>query len=354
MEGNDKKTQRLDYFQVVRLAWSEFDDRHEIKAIYDVSAHVSTNQVYKVSFYNRQPVFAKLSDYGKFEHFREDHVIINNLANNLESPYETFLAQSLVKKNELFIYRYHEKGHCAWVVFYNPIRIKYKLPRRLDEKLIKKLGRELARFHIACTNVSNQLPKSSKSLATDIHQLIRQVDKCGFCEDPLHEETIKRHCEFFLNNADKVNYATGFETIPVFVDWNIGNFSVTADGKFYSRWDYDWFREASRVMDFYFFSRVVSDVGDRTVFSYLIDTLMEDRFIMFLKEYHRIFPLTEPEVRFIREAYRFFILNYVIKDGKHFFRQSYSHKLQKEAHEIYFPAIDTHYREEKLLKALKL
>ena len=179
-------------------------------------------------------------------------------------------------------------------------------------------------------------------------------DRCGFCENKQHEDTIRRHCEQFLVNSDKVNYTTQFETIPVFVDWNIGNFSVTAEGKFYSRWDYDWFRESSRVMDFYFFSRVVSDVGDRTVFSYLIDTLMEDRFIMFLKEYHRIFPLTEPEVRFIREAYRFFILNYVIKDGQHFFRQNYSQKLQKEAHDIYFPAIDTNYQEEKLLRALKL
>ncbi len=346
--------QTLDYIQIIRMAWAEFDDRHEIKSIFDVSAHVSTNQVYKISFYNRQPVFAKLSDYGQFEHFREDHVIINNLANNLESPYETFLAQSLVKKNELFIYRYHEKGHCAWVVFYNPIRFKKKLPRRLDGNQIKKLGRELARFHIACTNVSNQLPKSSKNLVTDIHLLIKQINRHEFCDDPKREDTIKRHCEIFLNNADKVNYVTGFETIPVFVDWNIGNFSVTADGKFYSRWDYDWFRESSRVMDFYFFSRVVSSIGDRTVFSYLIDTLMEERFIMFLKEYHRIFPLTESEVRFIGEAYRFFILNYVIKDGQHFFREVYSSKLQKEAHEIYFPAIETNYNVDKLLKALKI
>ncbi len=344
----------LDYYQIIRMAWMEFDDRHEIKAIFDVSAHVSTNQVYKISFYNRQPVFAKLSDYGKFDHFKEDHIIINNLANNLEAPYETFLAQSLVKKNELFIYRYHEKGRCAWVVFYNPIRIKYKLPRRLDEKLIKKMGRELARFHMACTNVSNQLPSSSKSVVTDIHQLMKGIKQGDFAENQEKEDTIRRQCDLFLTNSDKVNYATEFETIPVFVDWNIGNFSVTADGRFYSRWDYDWFRESSRVMDFYFFSRVVSDVGDRTVFSYLIDTLMEDRFIMFLKEYHRIFPLSEPEVRFIQEAYRFFILNYVIKDGQYFFRTNYSHKLQQEAHDLYFPAIESRFQVEKLLKALKL
>lgn len=346
--------QESNYIQIVKHAWQEFDDRHEIKGVYDVSAYVSTNHVYKISFYEREPVFAKISDYGRFDDFREDHIIINNLANNLEAPYQMFLAQSLVKKNELFIYRYHQEFSSAWVIFYNPIQIRYKLPRRLDDKLIRKLGRELARFHKACTNVCNQLPNPSKTVITDIHNLIKSVDKNEIKMCNNHKDMVKKHCEIFLHHADKVNYASEFEVIPVFIDWNIGNFSINGDGKFYSRWDYDWFRMSSRVMDFYFFSRVVSDVGDRTVFSYSVDTLMEDRFLMFLKEYHRIFPLTEPEVRLIIEAYRFFILNYVIKDGPYFFREIYSSKLIKEAYDTYFPAMDANYRVEKILKALKL
>ncbi|MBK6281645.1 MAG: hypothetical protein IPF54_02320 [Draconibacterium sp.] len=346
--------QHFDFIQIIKRAWHEFDSRHEIRGVYDVSAYVSTNQVYKISFYKREPVFAKLSDYGRFEDFREDHIIINNLANNLEAPYQMFLAQSLVKKNELFIYLFHQENSSAWVVFYNPIQFKTKLPARLDEKLIRKLGRELARFHKACTNVSNQLPNASKTVITDIHNLVKSVnkDEIKMCDN--HKSMVLKHADLFLNNAYKANYTEDFETIPVFIDWNIGNFSVTPEGRFYSRWDYDWFRMSSRVMDFYFFSRVVSDVGDRTVFSYLVDTLMEDRFIMFLKEYHRIFPLTEPEVHFIIEAYRFFILNYVIKDGPYFFRQTYSNKLIKEAYDTYFPAIDANYNVEKILKALKI
>jgi hypothetical protein len=347
--------QRLDYQQIIKLAWKEFDnDRHEIKGVYDVSAQVSTNQVYKISFYQREPVFAKLSEYGNFEDFREDHIILNNLANNLEHPYQTFLAQSLVKRNDLYIYRYHERLRSAWVVFYNPIRIKNKLPRRLETKHIKKLGRELARFHKACTNVSNQLPHSSKSVITDIQKLKRSLRNGEIKAPKKHQNLILSHANSFLGNADKVNYTTEIESIPVLVDWNIGNFSVSGDGKFYSRWDYDWFRMSSRVMDFYFFSRVVSDAGDRTVFSYLVDTLMEERFMLFLKEYHKIFPLTEPEVHLIKEAYRFFILNYVVKDGPYFFRKEYSSKLIKEAYDTYFPALDANYRVEKILKALNL
>lgn len=346
--------QELNFIQIIKHAWKEFDDRHEIRGVYDVSAYVSTNQVYKISFYDREPVFAKLSDYGRFDDFREDHIIINNLANNLEAPYQMFLAQSLVKKNELFIYLFHQENSSAWVVFYNPIQIKYKLPRRLSEKTIRKLGRELARFHKACTNVSNQLPKASKTVVIDMQNLVKSVNKgeIKLCEN--HKSMVLKHADIFLNNAYKANYTEDFETIPVFIDWNIGNFSITGDGKFYSRWDYDWFRMSSRVMDFYFFSRVVSDVGDRTVFSYFVDTLMEDRFLMFLKEYHRIFPLSETEVRFIKEAYRFFILNYVIKDGPYFFRQSYSNKLIKEAYDVHFPSIETNYRVEKILRHLKI
>ncbi|RKD92759.1 hypothetical protein [Mangrovibacterium diazotrophicum] len=349
-----RKMEKLDNYHIIRQAWREFDDRHEIKGIFDVSAHVSTNSVYKVSFYNRQPVFAKLSDYGKFEHFKEDHVIINNLANNLEIPYETFLAQSLEKRNDLYIYRYYSQDHCAWVVFYNPIKVKNKLPRRLEDRHVKKMGRELARFHKACYNISAQLPIASKSVVTDIHQLTKTIREQKFCATQAQKDLILKQCDVFLNNADHYNYMTEIEIIPVFVDWNIGNFSVTPEGKFYSRWDYDWFRMSSRVMDFYFFSRVCSDIGDRTVFSYVVDTLMEERFITFLKEYHKIYPLTEPEVRLIEECYRFFILNYVIKDGPYFFQESYSRKLQKEAYEVYLPRIESNFQAEKLLRALKL
>ncbi len=345
---------RINHVNVISRAWEEFDDRFEIKAIIDVSAHVSTNQVYKVSFYEREPVFAKISDYGQFDHFREDHIIINNLANNLEEPYSNFLARALTKRNELFVYRYFSDDTSAWTVFYNPIRIKNSLPRRLDLHHIRKMGRELARFHKACSNVSAQLPIASKNVITDIHRLTKMMDNPTFFANPDEQDIIRRHCERFLIEADRYNYSKDIETIPVFVDWNIGNFSVNGKGDMYSRWDYDWFRESTRVMDFYFFSRVTSDIGDRTVFSYVIDTLMEERFLEFLKAYHKIYPLTENEIRLMKETYRFFILNYVIKDGNYFFLPSYARKLKKEAYELYLPAIDHSFNVEKILKALKV
>ena len=110
---------------------------------------------------------------------------------------------------------------------------------------------------------------------------------------------------------------------------------------------------SSRVMDFYFFSRVCSTIGDREDFSYVIDPVNEDRFILFLREYHSVYPLSKNEILFIKEAYRFFIINYVIKDGRYFFHEIYASKLQREAYEIYFPRIDD-FDGDKLLSALNL
>jgi hypothetical protein len=347
--------QTFNFQTIIEKAWRDYDDTKQIQSIIDVSAEVSTNHVFKINFLDRSPVFVKLSYYGNFEHFKEDHVIINNLANNLESPYENFLARSLVKKNEVFTYRYKQGFVDTWAVIYNPVKIRRRLPRKLDEKHIIKLGSELAMFHKACSNIRNVLSPSSKTLTTDIEYLLNDLQS-GSLQNNKKEQNalIRGQCTEFLRNSEELKYETSFVKIPVFVDWNISNFSITGDGKFYSRWDYDWFRMASRVVDFYFFSRVVSERGDRTVFSYSVDTLMEDRFMLFLKEYHKVFPLTESEVRFIKEAYRFFILNYVIKDGDYFFHEIYASKLQKEAYELYFPSLDEKFDDDKILRELKI
>ncbi|MFT3737839.1 MAG: hypothetical protein QM786_03700 [Breznakibacter sp.] len=345
--------QPIDHDKIIRTAWSEYDDSMHIAGIEDVSAKVSTNHVFRVSFAERKPVFAKLSYYGFYDHFREDHIIINNLTNNLENPYENFLARSLVKNNDVFIYRYKENCVDAWVIFYNPIHIRQKMPRRLDEKMIAKMGEQLALFHKACMNVRRTLPLSSKTLPLDIGVLRRLLETGKRKELQDHKDFVLDQCDKFMTNIETLNFKS-FSRIPVFVDWNIGNYSVSSNYGFYSRWDYDWFRVSSRMLDFYFFSRVSSDIGDRTVFSYWADTLMEDRFIIFLKAYHHVFPLTRNEVLFLKEAYRFFILNYVLKDGRYFFHDVYAQKLQHEAFEIYLPTLDQKFDGNRLLDALEL
>lgn len=341
----------LDFLSIVKDAWAGYDSTFEPVAVTDISAQVSTNHVYKLQFENKGFLVAKLSWFGKYEHFEEDHNIINALSSALSGPFENFLAQSLLKDGKVYTYRRQTSEMDIWTVFYHPIKVDTMMPRRLAENHIVKLGEQIALFHRACTDVAEQLPASSKTLQSDVLDLIDLLqDRVTNGKDMT---LVHRQCDAFLDNVEKLGYST-FQQIPVFVDWNIGNFSITPAGDFFSRWDYDWFRVCSRVVDFYFMSRVVSDVGDRTVFSYLADPMMEPRFILFLRAYHQVFPLDEREIRFIKEAYRFFILNYVVKYGWQFFRASYAHQLQHEAFNLYLPQIDQVFDVDALLRALNV
>ncbi len=345
---------QIDYQEIIRKAWEGYDSSRMIANIEDISVLVSTNRVCRLTLDDDSTIIAKLSSFGKFEHFREDHRIIHALANNLLYPFENLLTKSLLKNNRVYVYRMKKRNQEFWVVFYNPTRVLQRLPRRLEEAQIRSLGRQMGKFHKACSRVRNVLPKSSKTLRMDITTLQDRLEAGNIkLSGAKKEELVKQHCQLFLRNRTKYNGGT-FELIPVFIDWNIGNFSVINKIELFSRWDYDWFRMSSRTLDFYFFSRVVSDVGDRTVFSYVVDTLMEDRFLLFLSEYHKVFPLLANEVRFIGEAYRFFILNYVIKDGNYFFEEPYAKKLRNEATEIYLPSIEKQFDAEKIIRHLKI
>jgi hypothetical protein len=344
----------MDYYNIIKKAWEGYDASKTISTIEDISAQVSTNHVFKITFDDDDIIIAKLSNFGKYEYFKEDHRIIHSLSNNLLYPFENLLAKSLLKNNRVYIYKYKQGGKDAWVVFYNPTRILERLPRRLSDDHIKKFGQQIGKFHKACARLRHVLPKSSKTLRTDINALLQQIeqDEKSF-GTRMQADFLKYHCDQFLKNRSKYNVNT-FEIIPVFIDWNIGNFSVTDKLELYSRWDYDWFRMSYRVLDFYFFSRVVSDVGDRTVFSYGINTMNEPRFILFLQEYHKVNPIKADELRFLKEVYRFFILNYVIKDGKYFFNQQYAAKLQAEAFDIYLPSVERDFNADILIDALKI
>ena len=342
----------FNFTEIIKEAWKNYNPKKKIKLICDISAKVSTNHVFQIKLENGDSVIAKLSYFGNFEHFKEDHTIINALATNLLAPYEKLIARSLTKKHEVYTYRYADDLMDAWVVFYNPVPVKKKAPKILNKTQIAKLGSEIAHFHKACNELTDTLPSSSKTLQTDILHLLEILDSnMGLFAYHIDKDETKRQCDIFLHNIEKIDYKN-FDIIPVFVDWNIGNFSVNKHFNLYSRWDYDWFRMAPRVMDFYFLSRVCSAVGDRANFSYYINPLMEDRFIIFLKAYHKVFPINEHKVRFMQEAYRFFILNYVIKYGHYFFHEFYASKLQREAYETYFPSIETDFDPDRILKNL--
>ncbi len=107
----------IDFTTIVKEAWQDYDNTREIIRIVDISAKVSTNYVYRVTFSDGNFIIAKLSYFGKYEHFVEDHSIIDTLSNNLPAPFENFLARALAKGNFLYVYRFQNEILDAWVVF---------------------------------------------------------------------------------------------------------------------------------------------------------------------------------------------------------------------------------------------
>ncbi len=79
-----------------------------------------------------------------------------------------------------------------------------RMPRRLEEDHIKSFGRQIGKFHLACSRIRNVLPKSSKTLRTDINSLQEQLDinekKFGNKDQC---DLIRHHCDQFLKNRLK-------------------------------------------------------------------------------------------------------------------------------------------------------
>src|SRR6478735_1299975 len=281
----------IEFPELVSSGWAAYGDRRGIANIREVSANVSTNHVYLVELDDLSEVVAKTSSYGSYVHFRQDHRIIQQWIRRLGGTrFRKFLAGCLEKDGEVFT---HREGN-FWVVFYEKAPFYDFLPKVLDGPQILALAREMAEFHLASTN------------------------------------------------AERLGYHS-MRKVPVLVDWNIGNFSVGLEDsgfRFFTRWDYDWFRVEPRTLDFYFCARVVRAEGDQDTFSYTLGPLLEDRFLKFLRAYHQRLPLSEEDVLFIKESYRVFLLNYVVRSGEHFFREDICRRLQREAVEEYFPALD--------------
>ena len=316
----------------------------QLSHIEDLSPGVSTNRVFRLTLNDGQQVIAKVSSYGSYVHFKQDHQLINRWSSGLKGGrFSKFLADMLKVGDEPFFYRESN----IWVVFYHKTTFYDFLPKILDEAQIESLGTEMANFHLASAQSAVFLEPSWKSMGGDIATLFdvagdREWRARHFLGDSA-EGILREQCERFLVNAAQLGYHR-MRKIPLLLDWNIGNFSVgleEAGFKLFSRWDFDWFRVEPRQLDFYFCARVVRAEGDQDEFSYTVAPFFEERFIRFLRAYHRVFALSRNEVKFMKEAYRFFLLNYVIRSGEHFFRPIFQRRLQAECFENYFPALET-------------
>ncbi len=329
--------------EILAAAWQAYGDRRQLVAVEEISVSVSTNHVYRLKLSDGKEFIGKVSSYGSFVHFRQDHQRIQQWATLLEtSGFRGFLARVATRNDgTAFVYKQGRR----WVALYHKVPFYDFLPGRLNDTEIQALGKNLARFHRASLRAAGHLHPTWKSVGSDIGSLYDTLESSDWRRErgisSEQEYVLKGHCDAFLENAERLGYHE-WPKLPILIDWNIGNFSVGYDAtgfRFFSRWDYDWFRIEPRMFDFYFASRVVRDSGDQEVFSYTTGPLLEPRFIAFLRAYHARYPLSEAELLFLKEAYRFFILNYVVHAGEHFFRASLWHRLMQEALDEYLPSL---------------
>jgi hypothetical protein len=338
----------------VAEAWAVYSaqagDPRWVAELVEVSVFVSTNHVYRLVFNDGSTLISKVSSYGSFFLFSEDHDRLHATHHLLGGTrHARLLADVLTVGNRPFT---HYDGK-TWVVFYEEVPRGRPLPKVLTEPQIVNLAQEIALFHRACADVAPRIPLTSTSIKADAIHLLDLVTNSRstkrFALTPAQLAVVADHTHRFLMRLEELQYDY-WPKIPVLLDWNLGNFSITptretdspddAEFRLYSRWDYDWFRIEPRMLDFYFLSRVSSSTGDRTVFTYSSHTLVEPRFVSFVKAYHRIFPLREADIDFLAEAYRFFILHYVIANGNRFFRYDLWKRLQREAVSVYLPEVE--------------
>jgi len=323
---------------VVREAWAEYasaaDDSRTVVRTEEVSAHVSTNRVFRVHFADASTLVAKVSSYGSYFLFAEDHDRLARCALLLRhGRWAGFLADVLVVDKRPYTWY---DGRC-WCAFYTEVQRAESLPRILSTADITALAREIARFHHACADIAPALPPVSNSVKGDAIHLLDQLTNPfaprNFDLPPEDIGVLARFTHELLLQLETVHYDE-WAKIPILVDWNLGNFSITREEgavRLFSRWDYDWFRVESRLLDFYFLSRVSSSTGDRTSFTYSPHTLTEPRFVEFVRAYHEANPLTRRDIEFLPYAYRIFILNYVIREGARFFRDDLCAQFRRDA-----------------------
>ena len=323
---------------VVHEAWGDYSrvsgDHRAISSLEEVSAHVSTNRVFRVVFTDDTVVVAKVSSYGSYFLFSEDHDRLARCTALLRhTRWAGFLADVLSVNKRAYTWY---DGRC-WCAFYGEVQRGESLPRILEPADVASLAREIARFHHACGEIAPSLPPVSNSVKGDaIHlfdQLTNPFASRNFGLPPEDIGVLARFTHELLLHLESVRYDE-WQKVPILVDWNLGNFSVTRDDgdvRLFSRWDYDWFRIESRLLDFYFLSRVSSSTGDRTSFTYSPHTLTEPRFVGFVRAYHEVNPLTRRDIEFLPYAYRIFILNYVIREGARFFRDDLCAQFRRDA-----------------------
>ena len=229
--GGGPPTVALDaYEDTARAAFAQSGYGGEIVEVTELSPMVSTNHVYRLSLAGGHHLVAKVSSYGSYWLFKEDHDRLHRCRQQLQDTrYANLLADTVTKDGRVFV---HRDGD-LWAALYDEVPTRRSLPRIVSGEDVQNLAEEMARFHQACREVARMVPPTSTSIKSDaIHLLDLLSDPATagrFPYDRDERATIQAHAERFLEQLDVLGY-DDWVKIPVLIDWNLGNFSVDYHG----------------------------------------------------------------------------------------------------------------------------
>jgi hypothetical protein len=97
-----------------------------------------------------------------------------------------------------------------WAVFYEDVPRADSLPRVLDTGQITNLAREMAEFHLACTDIAAQVPSASKTIKSDAIHLLDLLESPfatrNFSLPPESIGVLWKHTHHLLERLVEVGY----------------------------------------------------------------------------------------------------------------------------------------------------
>src|SRR3954447_25027429 len=141
--------------QALDAAWAAYGGPRSISGVDEVSANVSTNRVYRLHLDDGSTVISKVSSYGSYFLFVEDHEQLERCAGHLRTTRFAGMLADIWKRDGRIFTWYDQH---MWAVFYDDVPRGESLPRVLDTRQIANLATEMAEFHLACTEIAPHLP----------------------------------------------------------------------------------------------------------------------------------------------------------------------------------------------------
>lgn len=292
-----------------------------IVEIKNISTTHTNNEVYEVTTAAGEHYIAKIYKTRAVASLEQDNRFIKQWGSFAKSSNgRNILSQPIFSQESVSVFALDEVRN---VIFYEKLSHGHLLGILQTEEQIRYFAKAVALFHrqgLTHTKEISILPSSGylSSRIKILENALRNVDTLnitGF--SPQDVSFLQIQLELLSVSADKLNYKH-FPMVPIAVDFNPGNFLIdTHDGgwEVSSRWDYDIVKYASVVFDFYTLSRVVTKTCLEITKDFSPQSLIHNNFKIFLGEYVKYYPLTREELLFIFEAYRYFLLEYVVIFG---------------------------------------